>query len=318
MSRRLGSLLVISVVAALGMAGIATASPVAPRRAALPKPGTPSQVTALVAASSKIVALPNPLLPLLQNAANDNASNYYPVIKNQCFGTKQCVFGDTSAKTTVVLFGDSHAAMWLPPLIYVAKQLKFRVILVWYSGCPAADVSVYDASQHDINKGCNTWRSQSIADIKKLAPSVVLLSDRTTSVLSAAGVSVPDATWKSGMEQTLSELAAPKRELSIIGDVTTLDDQMPECLAAHPSHIQDCSVPNPNPGYKTHVADEEAAAKAEKVDYINPQGWLCTKKCSPVVGNMVVYFDILHVTATYAEYLAIDFEDGIKPLLPAG
>jgi hypothetical protein len=310
--------LVVLVIAALGMSGIATASRVAPRRAALPKPGTPSHITALVAASSKIEALPSPLVPALQNVSYDNASNYYPVIKLQCSGTKQCVFGDTSSKTTVVLFGDSHAAMWLPPVFYDAKLLHFRIVLLWYSGCPAADVTVYDPSQHDIDTGCNTWRKQSIKDIKALAPSVVLLSDRTTSVDGSPGVSIPDATWKAGMEQTLSELSKPKTKLAVIGDIAALTNEMPECLAAHPNKIQDCSSPNPNPGFKTHVADEEAAAKAEKASYINPQSWLCTKTCSPVVGNMVVYYDTLHASATYAEYLSIDLENAIKPLLPAG
>jgi hypothetical protein len=68
----------------------------------------------------------------------------------------------------------------------------------------------------------------------------------------------------------------------------------------------------------THVKDELLAAKAEGVTYINPQGWLCTKKCSPVIGNMVVYYDYLHTSATYAEYLSLVLEAKVKPLLPTG
>jgi hypothetical protein len=313
----MGSLAVILVIASLALTSIATASRVAPRRAALPKPGTPSQVAALVAASSKIKTLPSPLVPSLQNVGYDNAANYYPVVKQGCSGTTQCVFGDTSSKTTVVLFGDSHAAMWLPPVIYDSKQLHVRVVLMWYSGCPAADVTVWDPSQHAIDTGCNQWRAQSITDIKKLSPSLVLLSDRTTSVDGSAGKEIPDATWKAGMEKTLSELLGSKLKLAVIGDIAALTNEMPECLAAHPSAIQDCSSPNPNPGFKTHVADEMAAAKAEGVTYINPQSWLCTKTCSPVVGNMVVYYDTLHASATYAEYLSLVLENALKPLLPA-
>lgn len=303
--------------AAMCISGVANASPVRPMRARLPAPGSPSQVLALVAASDKIEKLPKTLVPSLQNAAYDNASNYYPVIKDECSTSTQCVFGDKSSPTTVALFGDSHAAMWLPPLIYDADALKFRVVLFWFSSCPAATVSVWDASQHEVNEACNSWRTQSLADVEKLSPSLVLLTDRTSAIKGVGGKAIASVTWRSGMEKTISELQAAELKVGLIGDITALTDPMPACLAAHPAKIQDCSSPNPNPGYKTHVADEEAAAKAEDVPYLNPQSWVCTKKCSPVVGNLVVYYDSWHLSATYAEYLALLLENSVKPLLPA-
>lgn len=309
---------VLLLTASVVLSGIATASSVAPRRAALPTPGTASQVAALVAASSKIEQLPSPLVPLLQNVGYDNAANYYPVVRKGCSGTTECVFGDKSSTTTVVLFGDSHAAMWLPPLVYDAKHLSFRVVLLWFTGCPAASLTVWNPSQHGIDKGCDAWRSQSITDIKKLAPSLVLLSDRTTAVDGSTGKIIANAAWRAGMEHTISALLGPQVKVAVIGDITALTNEVPQCLAANANKIQNCSSPNPNPGFKTHVADEKAAAKAEHVPYVNPQSWLCTKKCSPVVGNMVVYYDTLHASATYAEYLSLLFEAAIKPLLPSG
>ena len=306
------------LLGAISAPSAASAPRVMPMRASLPKPGTPSQIAALVKVSSNIEQLPSPLLPALQNAGYDNASNYYPVIRQQCSGTTECVFGDKPSKTTVVLFGDSHAAMWLPPLVYDAGQLRFRIVLLWYSACPAASVTVWNPSQHAVNAGCTTWRAQSVSAIRALRPSLILLSDRTTAVDGPGGKPIANATWKAGMERTISDFAGSKLTVAVIGDITALTNEMPQCLAAHPSKIQDCSSPNPNPGFKTHVADEEAAARAKGVTYINPQSWLCTKKCSPVVGNMVVYYDNLHASATYAEYLSLLFEAAVKPLLPAG
>jgi hypothetical protein len=319
LARRKSSTVALALVGALAFTGIATpASGSLPRRAALPAPGSPSQVAALVATSSKIEVLPSPLIPALAVAGADNTASYYPATSHGCAGTTRCVFGDASSKKTVVLFGDSHAAMWLPPLVYDANHLGFRVVLLWFAGCPAADLTVWNAGQHGINPGCDAWRSQSITDIKLLAPSLVLLSDRTTAVLGATGKIIPGAVWQAGMKQTISDFLASKLRVAVIGDITALTNRMPECLAAFPNKIQNCSSPNPNRGFKTHVADEKAAAKAENVTYINPQGWLCTKKCSPVVGNMVVYYDSLHASATYAEYLSLLFADAIKPLLPSG
>ncbi len=104
----------------------------------------------------------------------------------------------------MVLFGDSHAAMWLPALVYDGTHLHFRVVLLWYSGCPAADLTVWNPSQHGIDKGCDGWRSKSIAQIKALAPSLVLLTDRTTAVNGATNKPIPNATWKAGMATTIS------------------------------------------------------------------------------------------------------------------
>jgi hypothetical protein len=40
------------------------------------------------------------------------------------------------------------------------------------------------------------------------------------------------------------------------------------------------------------------------VAYVNPQPWLCTsKKCSPVIGSYVAYWDSFHITVPYAAYL---------------
>lgn len=310
-SRRAVTIGTLLLVAALGLSGSAGAS-----RAKLPTPGTPSQVAALVAASSKIKKLPSDLVPALANVPYDNTASYYPVTKNGCSGTTECVFGETSSPTTVAMFGDSHAAMWLPALVYDAKRLDFRVILLWYPGCPAATVSVWNASSHSINKLCNSWRATSLKQIEKLDPWLVLLSNRTTEVKGADDKLIPNATWKAGMEETISELVAAKLHVALIGDITEMTNEMPECLAAHPTNIQNCSSPNPNPAFKNHFADEMAAAKAEDVPYLDPQSWLCTKTCSPVVGDFAVYYDSLHVSATYSEYLALDWESVVKPLLP--
>ena len=90
---------------------------------------------------------------------------------------------------------------------------------------------------------------------------------------------------------------------------------LPDCLAAYPTQVQRCSVQNPNPKARQHVAAERAAAAAEGVAYVNPQGWLCTKVCSPVIGRMAAYYDAGHVSSTYAAYLAGVFGKALRPLL---
>lgn len=305
---RLASVLASLVV---GVAGTAA------RTTPLPQPGTPRQVASLVAASSRIERLPRNLVPPLPALPADNAATYYPGTWHGCSSVTQCVYGDRASATTVLLLGDSHAAMWLPALAWVGHHLTLRVVLLWYPGCPAADVEVWDPTTRSANIGCTAFRASALKAIARVAPALVLTTNRTANVLGADDRSIPNAVWQQGLEATLATLLADKLRVAVIGDVTMLSSDAPVCLAAYPRAVQRCSSPNPNPAKRTHRADEVAAAKAEGVPYLDPQPWLCTRTCSPVVGRYAVMNDAQHVSATYAAYLSVEWEDVLKPLLPA-
>jgi hypothetical protein len=272
--------------------------------ATLPKPGTASQVAALVAASSSIKRLPTGLVPALSQVAGDSPGAYYPSSNHECSGMTKCVFGDVKSDEVVVLFGDSHAQMWLPALAPVFRSARERLVLIWKPGCPDATVGVWEAYTHSINVGCNDWRSEMIADIHAADPTLVLLADRTSDIPGANNRLIANSTWESGLETTISDLKSSTTQVAVVQDVTILSLPMPECLAAHPNSIQACSVKNPNPKTHQHFAAELAAADAEDVPYVTTQQWLCTTRCSPVVGKLAAYFDQYHVSSTYAEYLS--------------
>lgn len=310
-----GTRVVAATLAMLASALCLSASAGASSTSGLPTPGTPAQVAALVASSHKIDVLPSDLTPILKNVADNTPQRYYPVTKNGCAGVTKCVFGDTTAKTVLVLFGDSHAWMWLPALAPVATADHVRLILIWMPGCPAATVSVWNPDTHSVLTACNTFRSKSIGEITKLDPALVLLASRTTNIYGPTDKLISNATWQAGLESTIAALHTKSTAVAVIGDITAFTVELPECIAAYPKHVQRCSVPNPNTHTNEHFAAEQAAAVAEGVPYINPQPWLCTATCSPVIGTMVAYFDSLHVTAVYAEYLTNVWSAAVTPLL---
>ena len=281
----------------------------------LPTPGTASQVAALVAASSQIHRLPARLVPPLAEAPKDDPGTYYGVAGRLCVGVTKCVWGGAKAKSTIVLFGDSHAQMWLPALVPVARRAGDRLVLVWMPGCPDATVTVWSSSLHRGNTACDRFRSSSIAAIRALAPRFVLLADRTSDIPGLHNVLTTDAAWQAGLERTIAQLKSQKTTVAVIGDITVYTTSPPECLAAYPTSVQSCSVPDPNPRTHEHFAAEAAAATYEGVAYVNPHPWLCAKVCSPVVGNMVAYYDQFHVSATYAEYLSVVMGAALRPVL---
>jgi hypothetical protein len=290
--------------------------------AKLPTPGTAAQVAALVAASGSIKQLPSKLDPPLSEVASDSPGTYYGVAGRECDGITKCDFGDKKSKELWVMFGDSHAQMWLPALVPIATEEHVELALVWAPGCPAADVTVWSVTTHSVNKGCTTFRNQMFLQIKKADPFLVLVADRTSDIPGAGNKLISDSVWQAGLETTIAKLKSATTKVAVVGDITAFaaSEVIAECLASNSSNVQACSVPNPNPKTHEHFAAEMAAATAESVAYLNPQSWLCTTVCSPVIGNMVAYWDSFHVTSTYAEYLSVVWKSLLTSdkLLPPG
>jgi hypothetical protein len=283
---------------------------------ALPPPGSASTISALVAASHRIQNLPNDLTPDLYQAINDDTGAYYPSTEHGCGGVTSCVFGDRASRTTIVLFGDSHAYMWLPALVSYATKAKVRLVLVWLSACPAAKVTVWNQTTNVLYTSCNSFRSRSIVAIRNLAPSLVLLASRTTQVEGSNRGPIPQATWQRGLEETIKALATPTTNVAVLGDITQFSVLLPDCLVSEQHDVQACSTKDPNPKIAGHFAAEQRAAHATHVAYLNPLRWLCTSACSPVIGNMVAYYNNDHVSATYAAFLGTVFSSAVAALLP--
>jgi hypothetical protein len=284
----------------------------------LPAPGTPSQVAKLVATSHTITSLSAKLRGQVANAANDNPGKVYPTTENGCTNPSACVFGDAKAAKAIVLFGDSHAQMWLPAVNRIAAAHKLKLILLFMPQCPAATLNVWLPNYDTSYTACSATRRAWIADLNKSHPLTILLADRTYNVRSAAsgGTSTfTEAQWQAGMETTISTLRPSKAHIVVLGDITVLDQSVPSCLAADATSVQSCSVPNPNPARPSRVAAERAAAKVENVTYVDPAPWLCTKTCSPVIGGYIAYYDPFHISVTYDGFLSGVLQIALRKVL---
>jgi hypothetical protein len=93
--------------------------------------GEPSgaQLSALVGASVRIERLPTAVLDALPQVADATAANWY-ALPRTCATTTTCVLGDVAGTRTIVVYGDSHARMWLPAILPAATADGFRVVVV--------------------------------------------------------------------------------------------------------------------------------------------------------------------------------------------
>ena len=85
-----------------------------------------------------------------------------------------CRYGNTtSASIKIVLFGDSHAAQWFPPLQTIAARNGFELIVLAKGGCPAASVSIPTAT---LARTCPIWRDKAVQFIASEHPDLIIVT----------------------------------------------------------------------------------------------------------------------------------------------
>ena len=308
-----GAALVATSLAVVSLAGPALASfsvgpaVASPARATVKL--TPARLAAYLREGVKTRRVPANLVPRLSKATQD-----IPLVsKNGCLvldaGTKspRCVYGDESSHTTVVLFGDSHAAAWFPAMQAISRARHWRLIFVGKAGCPAAEVLV---SRHGgPYNTCVTWRRNAEREIAKLHPALVVMTsgDYLHSAKPVAGVpGGHGSTWMNGMAATFSDLHKSAGRVVYIADVPRLKQPGAYCVSAHMSDVRACTIARRNAYDDPQVRKAEVGlATSDGITPIDPTSWFCTaSRCPVIVGNLLVYRDDQHMIPQWSRFLA--------------
>jgi hypothetical protein len=298
--KRVGVLFLVGAV--LAITGSTTAS-LSARTQAGAAPATVSAVSRAVAAGALISKVPSGLQPSLLNAANDAAQIFNqdcPLAEKKNDATfGECVYGNAKSTRSVILFGDSHAAMWFDSLKKAATLAGWKMRIFYLSGCPAPMITFYEGGS-----SCNTFREHAIAAIRTLKPTMIVVTSASFEQRVAQNTYATATQWQTGLEATLNRLKSPHSALVVLGDIPVLAQSAPDCLAAHESNVQACSTSRTNALTGVYDAAEETAAQATGARRIDVTSWLCATICPPIVNNTLVYRNQFHITRTYSVYLA--------------
>jgi hypothetical protein len=284
-------------------------------------PGTPAQVAALVAAAPAITTLPSPLVPSLIDADSDDVFNYYPSLTNCALSAEggttvpTCVYGDTTATKSIVLWGDSHAYMWFPAVDHIARQDGYKLVALFKVACPVADLNVLDVLTGANYPACSAFRNNMIARINKLDPSMVIMSEDFYS-LGYNKKRITTSAWTRALEATIKKLR-PNIQKVLLGNTIPVGYDFPSsCLASNTTNVQKCSVPEHNSGLAgERNAEKKAIAAEQNSTYIDVIAFTCSTVCTDVIGSYVVYYANQHLTATYDYYLSGVLGADLQPLL---
>jgi hypothetical protein len=221
----------------------------------------------------------------------------------------RCVVGDQGASRSMLLFGDSHAAMWLPALDAIGKREHWAVTYIVKNGCSAMKVHLWFPNT-GVLRDCDAWRDKALATIKTDSAQVIVLASLMYSnYADDAGRHTPVPavlqTWSAGVEATTSELVSPTRRVVVIGDPLPMASLPVDCLSRPGATLRDCSVPLTGDLHYTLSEATREAARANQAAYIDVNPWFCADQvCPEVINGTIVFRDLGHVTRSYIATLS--------------
>jgi hypothetical protein len=280
-------------------------------------PAELSSLQSAIQAGTTLNELPSNVTPALDVAATDYPDSHGCLVEAAAVAPPpdaQCTFGDLNANRAFAVMGDSHANAWFPAFVAFAGEHHWKFVLYGKVGCPPGVYPNYFSElTNRVYTECDSWRSTVFDRVKALAPDAVIVTSQTRTV----------AVEPAGMAETVTNLGDSGAEVVYLEDTPypgTTVGAIPDCLAAHPDDIQQCSLDRADPSNRLDAmiqrTTESDAAENAGATVLDPTDWFCTATtCPAIIGNIVVYADKSHTTATYIKWLAPEFGTALGKII---
>lgn len=219
-----------------------------------------------------------------------------------------CIYGDPDSEFLVALVGDSHAEHWVPAFKNLSEKNGWRLETYTKSACALAEGVPYNYTQKMIYESCADWNDAVMAQLQARKPDVVL----TSSLVYHMMVDGSPANERNRVTAFASAVNAQWRVLNDSGvQVITIADTpdmgivVPDCVAQNEATLTACSTPRDQALAYSGVFEDLASQGLPAVTKLDMNDMICpAADCSPIIGNVLVYRDKGHLTATYSRTLS--------------
>src|SRR5690349_14952866 len=285
-------LLALTLVFAAAVA--ASASAATPRRygAATRDPLRPCFNPAL-----NLRVTPSPEAALLIPNAPCNRLNVRDLVRACWFGARK-----RNGKHTIAVLGDSHAAAWRAALRPLAVDRKWRGISNTHTSCAFSRVVSPGRTKANA-KDCKTWNDETIAWLKT-HPEIT-----TVFVVDAVIPRPGFETQVEGYRRAWKMLPHTVRHIVVIRDNPRMQSDTPPCIesamrakqAAGPACARRRATSlKPDP-----AVEAVRRMHSKRIKLIDLSHYFCDDtRCPPVIGGVLVYKDLTHITRSYGVTLA--------------
>ncbi|GAA2080107.1 acyltransferase family protein [Pseudolysinimonas kribbensis] len=215
-----------------------------------------------------------------------------------------CVFGDPKAtKGTMAVVGDSHAAAMISALSDYYAQKGWKIVSYTRFGCPGLFQTIpavegptlEDQQQYS----CRVWTKRVRDELASRTDITKVLFLNFTS-----GYLVPQQHYSlttNDVVETWKQILAEGKSVYVIKDwPRTVGESIPVCLASHVGETAPCSVPR-SQGIVPTPEDAALQQLGSAVKSVDMSDAFCdAARCYSVIGGVVVYADVNHISGTYA------------------
>ncbi len=213
-----------------------------------------------------------------------------------------CTFGNSDAKRTAVILGDSFAAAITPMVVNALDPQKWRTISLSMSSCPVGrDVPSVDAPALS---ECDRHRFYAFQVIAKIRPEIVILGELPPLEKNEDGKFLPRPnlnSWESGLDDTFSTLANSVRKMIYLG-TQPIGGSLIDCVGSNQVLVDSCFV---DPTGLNSIRERQGQImKNRGVLFIDPVEWLCQQTCPPIIDFIPVRRDQFHISVSLAKRLA--------------
>jgi hypothetical protein len=214
---------------------------------------------------------------------------------------KPCFFGNLRGTKTIVLVGDSNVGNWVPALNLGLAATPYRLAVFGFSSCGLPNLP-YTASSGSLYKRCRQWHTNLPTAIRALHPAAVLAAS------GAVDSTYSTKTWVNGVKNVFVEatLGSSTTKRILMGTSPFFGESAVTCLTVHPDP-QDCSLHYTSGSgfYGSILSRDKQIASASNAKLVDTSRFFCySNTCSPVIGNILVYSDIDHVTIAYSSFIS--------------
>ncbi len=267
-------------------------------------------VAEAISVAMKVTKLPANLTPALTSARTDKSE--WLKETNPCsvdFAEARvpaCPGGDPNGNKLIVLYGDSHASMWMPAIDAIAKKNGYRVELYAKLACPLIEAPVWSYQLNRPFNECQQWQQMVLPKIKSAKPDILIVTDQWKPAVVNEEKSDFDTEtlWEKEFPKALATLSSYTKKLVVIGNNPSMTTDSINCVSRPGVTISICASVRTKADNNAINKIEQAATVAVKGIFIDTVSWACDAyMCPAIIDNKLVYFDQWHFTATYVNWL---------------
>jgi peptidoglycan/LPS O-acetylase OafA/YrhL len=230
-------------------------------------------------------------------------------------GPKICSLGpETGYRRHLLAVGDSHNNTLIGVYRRIAENNDWRIDVTGVGACYLTTAEPARASQA-LDDGCRAWRDRMIATANAGPYDAMIVTHSTSQspVRPGPGETLEEATTR-GLVEAWNLL--PDVPIVAIRDNPSMPAGMLTCVSDNPeTAAESCTVPRAE-ALPAFDAQGAAVAQVPRARLVDLTSFYCSDdECPPVIGNVLVYRDTSHLTASYAATLAPYIEPQIVAAL---